>query len=302
MRDVSNKPASLRTARARAVVFVSASTPALISGGKIPKGDPIPVARVAAIQAAKQTSAIIPFCHPIPIDHADCSFELKQDRIDIESTVTAIHKTGVEMEALTAASVAALTLYDMLKPVDDALRIGDISLVTKTGGKSGHAGPPDGFSAAVVVVSDSTAAGKRKDESGRYIEQTLKQKGVRSIEYMVLPDEEEQLAGRMKQLADEKGVDLVLTTGGTGMAPRDVTPEATRAVIEREVPGIAETIRSYGQERLPTAMLARNIAGVRGTTLIVNLPGSLKGVRESLDALLPGLFHAAKVIRGSNHD
>ncbi len=302
MRDVSPKATTLRTATARAVIFVSKGTTDLIVAGKIPKGDPIPVARVAGIQAAKNTSSIIPFCHPLPIDHADCAFSVHADRIEIESTVTAIHKTGVEMEALTAASVAALTLYDMLKPVDANLRIGEITLLSKTGGKSGHPAPQEKFSAAVVVLSDSTASGDRKDESGRYVEAQLKTMGVHAVEYFVLPDDEKKLAETLKELADVKRVDLVLTTGGTGLGPKDITPEATRSVIDREVPGISETIRSFGQDRIPTAMLARNVAGVRGRTLIVNLPGSLKGVQESLSAILPGIFHAAKVIGGAKHD
>jgi len=302
MRDVSAKTTSLRTARARAVLHVSPPTIGLIREGKIPKGDPLPVARVAAIQAAKQTSTIIPFCHPIPIDHADCAFELNPSSIEVTATVTAIHKTGVEMEALTAASVAALTLYDMLKPVDDKLSIGSVLLLEKRGGKSDTEKTVAGLKAAVVVLSDSTSGGDRKDESGRHVVERLKARGVQEVQYHILPDDPEKLSDLLRRLSDDGATDIVITTGGTGLGPRDTTPEATREVTDREVPGIAEAIRAHGQDRLPTAMLARNIAGVRGKTLIVNLPGSLKGVRDGLDAILPGIFHAVHVIRGKSHD
>jgi len=302
MRDISNKTSTLRTAVAQAVVHVSKGTVERIAEGTVPKGDPLPVARVAAIQAAKQTSSIIPFCHPIPIDHADCSFELKPDRIEVSATVTAIHKTGVEMEALTAASVAALTLYDMLKPIDEGLSISGVRLVSKTGGKSDHPAPAKGLKTAVVVLSDSAAAGQRQDTSGKHIVERLKAHGVDDVAYHILPDDPHQLKDLLKKLADARAADIIFTSGGTGIGPRDITPEATRDVLDHEVPGIAETIRGHGQDRLPTAMLSRNTAGVRGKTLIVNLPGSLKGVKEGLDAILSGIFHAAHVIRGGDHD
>ena len=301
MRDISQKPTTQRTATARAVVLLSKGTSQLIEAGKIPKGDPLPVARVAAIQAAKQTSTIIPFCHPIPIDHADCAFKVGETSIEISTTVTAIHKTGVEMEALTAASVAALTLYDMLKPVDEGLSIGEISLTGKSGGKSDHERPGRDVSAAVIVLSDSTASGDRSDESGRHIVDRLKDHGVEHVQYHVLPDEPAQLKELLKRLADAQAADIIFTTGGTGAGPRDRTPEATREIIDREMPGIAETIRAHGQDRVPTAMLARNVAGMRAKTLIVNLPGSLKGVREGLDAILSGIFHTIRIIGGKDH-
>ena len=136
MRDISEKQSTLRTATAKAVVRMKADTLKLLEQGKLPKGDPRPVAKVAAIQAAKNTSQIIPFCHPLPIDFVDCRFTTIGNTIEIVTEVKANYKTGVEMEALTAASVAALTIYDMLKPVDTTLEIENVRLLTKTGGKS----------------------------------------------------------------------------------------------------------------------------------------------------------------------
>ena len=118
----------------------------------------------------------------------------------------------------------------------------------------------------------------------------------------MIPDEREMIIGLLKEYADEMRLDLVLTTGGTGLSPRDCMPEATKEVLERHAPGIAEALRAYGQERTPYSMLSRGLAGVRGQTIIVNLPGSRKGVRESLDALFPGIVHAFKMLWMGGHD
>jgi len=138
MRDISEKSITQRTATARAIVRASKSTIDLVRDNKVPKGDPLPVAKIAAVYAAKNTGQMIPYCHPLPIDFADCTFSVGKDSIEITTEVKATYKTGVEMEALTAASVAALTVYDMLKMVDTGIEIESISLLKKTGGKSDY--------------------------------------------------------------------------------------------------------------------------------------------------------------------
>jgi cyclic pyranopterin monophosphate synthase len=302
MRDISNKINTLRTATAEAILKVSPSTIDLIKEGKLPKGDPLSVAKVAAIQSAKNTSQIIPYCHPLPVDFVSVEFDLLSDQIRITTTVKAIYKTGVEMEALTAASVAALTVYDMAKMVDEQMEIAGIKLLEKTGGKSDFQEKiARGLKAAVVVMSDTVAAGKKSDASGRLIVERLKQESVEVSDYQIVPDDAQRIAELLKSYADEKGMDLVITTGGTGLSARDVTPEALDGLFDREVPGVAEAMRSYGQARTPYSMLSRSRAGVRKNTLIVCLPGSSNGVKESLDALLPALFHAFKMMRGAGH-
>lgn len=301
MRNIAHKNDTQRIATAQAVVRMRETTLQLIRDGKAPKGDPLPHARIAAIIAAKKTSELIPYCHPLLIDCVTADFEFGIDTITITVTVTAVAKTGVEMEALTGASLAALTIYDMLKPVDKDMEILGCKLLDKKGGKSSFpAGAPAGLTVAIIVVSDSTAAGNRVDQSGKLIRERLADYGVNDPKLLTLPDERDQISQTLIELAE--GVcDLVLTTGGTGLGPRDVTAAATRDVIDREAPGIAEAMRSYGQRRMPFAMLSQGVAGVRGSTLIINLPGSPAGVDESMTAIFPAIFHAFPIMDGEGH-
>ncbi|HET6401127.1 MAG TPA: bifunctional molybdenum cofactor biosynthesis protein MoaC/MoaB [Candidatus Kapabacteria bacterium] len=309
MRDVSSKSNTLRSAIAEAHVEMRAETMLLLREGQLPKGDPLPIAKVAAIQAAKNTSQFIPYCHSLPIDFVGVDFTLNSDSILIRTEVKAVWKTGVEMEALTAAAIAALTIYDMTKMVDDAVVIREIRLVSKKGGKSDFRREnvtDDGSSvnllrAAVLVLSDSVASGSNIDTSGKAIEERIEREGIETAEYCVLPDDADLIAEKLRYFADTMQLDLVLTTGGTGISPTDNTPEAMERILDSEIPGIAEAIRSYGQVRTPFAMLSRAMAGIRGKTIIVNLPGSERGAIESLTAILPALHHACKMIQGGDH-
>lgn len=300
MKSVTSKTTTLRRASASARIRTAPETIARMQSNDLPKKDVLVVARVAATTAAKKTSELIPYCHPLPIDSVEVSFEVGNDCVDVVAKVEAIWKTGVEMEAMTAASVAALTIYDMLKPVDKNIVIESVRLVEKRGGKTSFKDEvPDGFRAAVIVTSDGTHQGTRKDKSGRVICERLESLGI-TPSYHVLPDEEDQIASLLRELIED-GNDLILTTGGTGLGPRDVTVEATRRVIEREVPGIVEASRTYGQNRTPYAMLSRGLAGVCGKTIVVNLPGSSRGAEETMNAIFPGILHAYGMIRGSGH-
>jgi molybdopterin adenylyltransferase len=152
--------------------------------------------------------------------------------------------------------------------------------------------------AGVVTVSDKGYAGEREDVSGPLLADLLRRMGVEVVMQAIVPDEENQIKQILVSLADEAQVDLVVTTGGTGPAPRDVTPEATRAVTERDMPGLAEALRFEGYRKTPLAVISRGVAAIRGGTLIVNLPGSPKAVREGMETLAPILPHAIRMLRG----
>ena len=301
MRSITRKIETLRQATAESRVQIRPETLKRLLDNDLPKKDVLAIARADGVMAAKKTPDLLPYCHPIAIDWVDVEYEVQETLVIIRTTVEAVAKTGVEMEALTAASVTALTIYDMLKPVDTEIEILSTKLLKKTGGKSSFREKiPPGFKAAVLVTSDSTSKGVRPDRSGRLIEDRLKNLGIES-RYEVIPDEKALIASTIHRYCEE-GTNLIVTTGGTGLGPRDVTVEATEEVIDRQIPGVMESARGYGQRRTPYAMLSRGIAGQKGRTLIVNLPGSSKGVEESLDAIFPSLLHAYKMMRGGGHD
>lgn len=300
MKSVTDKIDTLREAVATSTMVAKPEVIEKLLHNDVPKKDILAIARSAGVMAAKKTAELIPYCHPIPLDNVDIQFDVQKDRIIICASVQAIWKTGVEMEALTAASIAALTIYDMLKPIDKGMEIISTKLVSKKGGKSDFKEVvPKGFSAAVIVTSDGTVKGTRQDKSGKIILSKLESFGIKPS-YIILPDEKELILSKLKELCSE-GVHLIMTTGGTGLGPRDVTVEATREMIDREIPGIMEAARSYGQKRTPYAMLSRGLAGQKGKTLIVNLPGSSNGVRESLNAIFPAIFHGYPMMKGLGH-
>jgi cyclic pyranopterin phosphate synthase len=303
MRDVSSKQATLRRARARAVLKASKEAIDLLRANKLPKADPLPVAKVAAVQAAKQTSLLIPYCHPLPIDFVDCKFEIGSTTVTVETEVKAITKTGVEMEALAAVSAAVLTLYDMMKAVDETMEVAAMRLLEKTGGKSDFRRSPGNrpLRCAILVLSDSVSGGNAADTSGATAAKRLTAEGFLVTDVKVLPDDQPVIEHQLGDYADSGAVDLILTTGGTGFGPRDVTPEATQRVIDREAPGVAEALRAAGVRLTPLAMLSRGLAGIRKKTLIVNLPGSEQSVNEGLDLLIPVLPHVFSTMEGSGH-
>jgi molybdopterin adenylyltransferase len=154
---------------------------------------------------------------------------------------------------------------------------------------------------AILTVSDSCAQGKREDVSGQTIKETLPEDKFGICEKKVVADDRETIANELKRFSDEAGIDVVFTTGGTGLGPRDVTPEATASVCERIIPGLGEMMRTEGRKKTKNAVLSRGIAGIRNKTLIINLPGSPKGVKESLEIILDVLPHAVDMMLGGGH-
>lgn len=296
MIDITHKPTALREATAEATVSVSlAGTIAAIKEKRVPKGDVLEAARVAGLFGIKRTADMIPDCHPLPVEFAEVGFALEEKAIVVTVRVKTIYRTGVEVEAMHGASVAALTIYDMLKPIDKGITIDRIRLVEKKGGKSDW---KDAFDkaprAAVLIVSDGVAAGKKEDKAGATIVERLKKLGVEVGAQAIVSDEPDRISMQVKSWALEK-YDLILTTGGTGLSPRDRTPEAIAPILDRDVPGIMEAARAYGQERMPLAIMSRGVAGMIDRTLVITLPGSTRGAQETMDALFPFVLHVIKV-------
>lgn len=303
MVDITPKSSTLRKAIAQAIVKVSKpETIRAIKQRTVPKGDVLECARVAGLFAAKRTADMIPDCHPLPVEFTSVSYKIEEMEVKVLVEIHTIYKTGVEVEAMHAASVVALTMYDMLKPIDKEVSIEQIKLVEKKGGKSDRTPSSEKtISARVVVCSDSISQGKGEDRAGEAIRERLEKYGVKVLEKTVIPDDSQQIQSLAKETS-KAGIDLLIYTGGTGLSPRDVTPESLEMILERRVPGIEEAIRNYGQQRTPYAMLSRSIAGLIGSTLVLGLPGSTKGAAESMDAVFPAILHVFKVMEGSRHD
>ncbi len=465
MVDVGAKDETERVARAEAAVVMAPETLAIIVDEAVPKGDVVAAARLAGIMAAKRTHELIPLCHQLNLTKVAVEIEADESlpglRIVTEARLRG--RTGVEMEALVAASVAALTVYDMCKAVDRGMEVTGVRLLEKSGGRSGHwrargrrghrragrrdrgirrcpmsrhsvdgrivsvnvadkkgvrkqpvesitlvvdhgvegdahAGPwhrqvsllasesiekmlaacptvnPGAFGenvtteglvlyelpvgtrfyagetllevtqigkechdrcaifhqagdcvmpregifarvieggeitpgngivlmknslivAGVLTVSDKGSRGEREDTSGDALEEALKGLGAASVERAIVPDEADQIAAELRRWADESPVNLILTTGGTGMTSRDVTPEATLSVLDRQAPGFAEAMRAGSLVTTPHAMLSRAVSGVRGKTLIINMPGSPRACREQFAMIAAALPHGVE--------
>jgi len=303
MVDITHKANTLRQAIASAIVKVSKQeTIDAIKNKKIPKGDIFEFSRAAGLLAIKKTSDVIPDCHPLPVEYAAITHTIEELAIIIHVEVHTIYKTGVEVEAMHGAAVTALTIYDMLKPLDKAVEISTIKLESKKGGKTDFKNEATAnLKCAVIVCSDSVASGDKQDSAGKAVIEKLKQNNLNAAAYEIIPDDKEKIQAKAKELCSEE-YNLVLFTGGTGLSPRDVTPDSIQPLLDREIPGIMEAARSYGQQRTPFAMLSRGIAGFINNTLVITLPGSTKGATETMDALFPYLLHVFRVARGIRHD
>ena len=290
MVDVGAKPSVRRRAVARGRVRMAPETARSLT--ELPKGDALVTAQLAGIMAAKRTAELIPLCHPLALTHVDVSLSVVDDSVEIEAVGRDDGPDG------RRDGGARRRLGGRAHRVrhGEGDRQGD-------GHRRGAVRREDEgarVNAAVLTVSDGVSAGVREDSSGDLLESLLREDGF-EVERRVVSDDADLIASAMRELV-ESGVAVVLTTGGTGFAPRDVTPEATRSVVEREAPGLAEAIRADAIARTPHALLSRGIAGLRGATLIVNLPGSPGGCRDGFAVIQPGAAARSRARSGRHLD
>lgn len=301
MVNIAHKDHSYRVAIAATSVTVSSfETIKAVLERSVPKGDVLECSRVAGLFAVKHTASVIPDCHPIPIEYTAIRHRIEGQTIHIETEVHTIYKTGVEVEAMHAAMITAITIYDMLKPIDTGIVIGETRLLLKTGGKSGLRVASALPKTAVIVCSDSISEGAATDQSGKVAIAKLEALGIFVAHFKVISDDPEAIRNEALSLIAEE-FELLLFSGGTGLGPRDHTPDVLAALIDRPIPGIMEKARAYGQAYTPMAMLSRGIAGFAGNALIITLPGSTKGVIESMNAIFPAVLHVFAVRKGDGH-
>ncbi len=320
MVDVGDKQATRRIARARARVRMSSTAAAAVRDGSGPKGEVLAVARLAGVQAAKQTAHLIPLAHPLPLSFLDVRASVDAERgvVELLAEARTTAETGVEMEAMTAASVAALTVYDMVKGLERGIEIEQVVLLEKRGGRSdyrregeegethaahgadeGERVRATGGGAVLVTISTSKAAGEGADESGPELERVARDLGLEVLASELVADDREAIEELLRRHSENPACTLILTSGGTGVAPGDLTPEATAAVIEREIEGLGEAMRLASRPYTDNWMLSRGIAGVRAGTLIVNLPGRPASIGQIATELHEPLVHALRLIAGA---
>lgn len=321
MADIRSKRPTQRRAVAVGEIHVGADAYPLIVERRLPKGDALALAEIAGLQGAKLASMLLPLCHPLNLElvRLRCRPLAEELSIRVYCEVATEARTGVEMEALAGVNAALLSLYDLTKPVEPALRIGAIRLLFKEGGKKGlwqhplgmsdeelaHYRPRgtvrlDGVRAAVLTLSDRAAAGVYPDLAGPLLVAGLRSLGAELADAEVLADEPLPLTTRLRALADA-GTELLLCTGGTGLGPRDHTPEALAALGGIAVPGLAELIRVESSFHTPLAWLSRASAVRLDHCLVVALPGSPRAVTQAFDILAPVLAHALAMIAGKDH-
>jgi molybdenum cofactor biosynthesis protein MoaC len=320
MADITKKAPTFRRAVSMGKIHVGEVGFSHIKNETLPKGDVLKLAEIAGVQGAKNAWQQIPMCHPLQLEHVALYLdpEEKSHSIIAYAVVSTTAKTGVEMEALAAVNAALLTLYDLTKPVEPALSISSIRLLLKEGGKKGLWVHPEGIppalqaflptkskrplenrTAAVITLSDRAHKGEYEDKSGPVLQKKLEELGCKITDYLVLPDEAAQLEKKISDLSGK--VDLIVTTGGTGISPRDITPETLSKHARIEIPGIGELLRSFGAKHVPTAWLSRSLAAVIDTTLVISLPGNPNAVKDSIEALKEILPHALDHVKNKKN-
>ena len=299
MVDVTDKVVTTRIAKAEGKIVMLPETILAIQNDALPKGNVLTTAKISGIQSAKKTAEIIPMCHQLNLSFVDIEFEMQVNVILIKSIVKTKEATGVEMEALSAVSSAALTIYDMCKAVDKTMIIGEIKLVKKVGGKSDNVveyRPNVG----IITLSDSISSGQGEDKSGPILIDGFSNVGCVVNHHEIFPDGSEKLVPTIQDWVND-GVELIITTGGTGLGPRDLTIETLEKIFDSKLPGVEQALHAYGRGKVRTAMLSRLTAGVVDGAIVICLPGSTGAAKDALKVLIPTVFHSFHMMKGEKH-
>ncbi|MBK6896508.1 MAG: bifunctional molybdenum cofactor biosynthesis protein MoaC/MoaB [Alphaproteobacteria bacterium] len=316
MIDVGRKRPTRRRAVACGTIRMNAEAFNAIRTGSLPKGNVLALAEAAGIAGAKKTPDLIPMCHTLPLDQVTihCDLDADYHAVTVYAQAAAFAKTGVEMEALAGVNAALLTIWDLTKGTDPSLLIEGVRLLVKTGGKSGTWVNPEGIpdwlvgqlpdphflkgkSASILVMSDRASAGTYKDESGAILKVLLEQAGANLLSQTLIPDQKDDISASILNICQKEKPDLLLTSGGTGPGPKDVTPDALCVICDRVLEGLGDVLRSESLYFTDTAWLSRTTAGMVGATLVIALPGSPKAVQECWDVLSPFIGDALDKIK-----
>jgi cyclic pyranopterin monophosphate synthase len=292
MIDITHKFNTLRIALAEATVMMgSEETMKRVQNKSVPKGDVLEMAKTAGLLGVKQTPHLIPDCHPLPMESTSVKYELDSNSIRILVECKTIYKTGVEVEAMHGASVVALTIYDMLKPIDKNIEIRNIRLVNKSGGKSDlQKRNATDMTAAVINCSNAIVRGDKETNASDAAVLKLKDLGLENIMVQTVAENETDLKQVVNSLVAEK-LDLIICLGSTGLTAKDISSKVFSELIQIPAPGVIEAARVHGLDRSPAAMLSNGQAGFIDSTFVLALPGSKNGAKESLERLFPFLFH-----------
>lgn len=313
MVDVGDKPITARKAVATGEIVLSSDVMEQIRARNIPKGDVLALAEVAAILGVKSTSQILPLCHPLTIEgvKVTCEPDYEQLVVHVTCAVSTHGKTGVEMEALSGVSAALLCIYDLTKSLDRGAEIRGIRLLEKKGGKSRHfqaesAGKLEpslkDLRVGVLIVSDRGSSGEYEDKTAPIARHFFLSRGAEVIRETIVPDDKQKIHDEITLWTERDRVDLIIVSGGTGVSPRDLTPEAMDALWTRRIPGIGELLRSSGALHTPYSWLSRSEAGFINETLVILFPGNPKAVEEGLCAVEQLVPHTIRIAHGGNHD
>jgi len=299
--DISHKLETLREATAYGRIKLSPQCVEKIKNNLLPKGNCLEATKLAGIYGAKQTPFLLPFCHPVGFDHVEIDTSVGENFIEVTAKVRGIARTGYEMEALTAVSVALLNIYDMCKNFDPQMVIEEIKLLSKKGGKSQHFETLEGIKTAVITVSDRASKGIYEDKSGKLAVEKLKELNAEVVYYTVVPDEEKAIEKAIKE-AIAKGAEIIVTSGGTGLSPRDITPEVVSKMAFKEIKGFGEAMRVLGSRFTPKALVSRATAYILpNQKVVLVLPGSKGAVNDYLTLLGGLLKHALDMAKGKGH-